>query len=71
MEQEESTSQEPPADVRISGVKRDRSAASLRKIARACIALAGYAPDLAPQDSSLPPVKSKDANKSREEKARE
>ncbi|KDQ04378.1 hypothetical protein RCF19_22755 [Rhodococcus qingshengii] len=71
MKKEESASQESPANVRISGVKRDRSAASLRKIARACIALAGYAPDLAPQDSSLPPVGLKDANKSREEKARE
>ncbi|OFE08242.1 hypothetical protein [Rhodococcus sp. 1139] len=59
MKQEESASQKPPSDVRISGVKRDRSAASLRKIARACIALAGYVPDLPPQDSTLPAAQPK------------
>ncbi|MFI7165311.1 hypothetical protein ACIBM3_22900 [Rhodococcus erythropolis] len=71
MKQEEQPSQKPPADVRISGVKRDRSAASLRKIARACIALAGYVPDLPPQDSAPPAVQPQNDRKSREENARE
>lgn len=71
MEQEETASQKPPSDVRISGVKRDRSAASLRKIARACIALAGYVPDLPPQDSTLSAAEPKNDHKSREENARE
>ncbi|MFF8325363.1 hypothetical protein ACH49M_09035 [Rhodococcus qingshengii] len=71
MKQEEQPSHEPPADVRISGVKRDQSAASLRKIARACIALAGYVSDLAPQDSAPPAVQPLNDHKNREENARE